>query len=371
MIFVLKPVAYLFSHFFKRDTNVIVFGAWFGKRYSDNSKYLFEYMHHESNFNCFWATKDQAIMDKLTLEGYNVLRSGSWRSLKIHLKAKFFLVSSGKVDVDSFLCGGGTFINLWHGAPLKKIFFEDKKHFNPISWKFKSWFFPYLDELSVDYVLNTSPVFEDILVKSFQISKSRVLPLGYPRNDILLNNTNNRRSLKIGYFPTFRDANREFNPFDTIYGFDLMRWNSVISMFRLEWHTNFHFASNKIELPDGIKVLKNDSFFDLNEHLNQYDIIITDYSGCYWDSLLLNSETILFWPDYDDYILFSRDLNFSKEKLPSKQCHTWDKLLDFVEEYYTNSREQHSIDKEPYNSFNSGESRIDLMKFVESLVECD
>ncbi|WP_427043012.1 hypothetical protein HUW86_08805 [Fusobacterium sp. SB021] len=32
------------SSFYKRDNKIFVFGAWFGEKYDDNSKYLYEYV---------------------------------------------------------------------------------------------------------------------------------------------------------------------------------------------------------------------------------------------------------------------------------------------------------------------------------------
>ena len=42
-----------------RNKRIWVFGCWEGKRYDDNSRYLYEYIYNNnSNIRCIWISRD-------------------------------------------------------------------------------------------------------------------------------------------------------------------------------------------------------------------------------------------------------------------------------------------------------------------------
>ena len=46
----------------KRKNNVWIFGAWAGQNYSDNTKYLFEYVNeHQKDIRAIWITKSEKL----------------------------------------------------------------------------------------------------------------------------------------------------------------------------------------------------------------------------------------------------------------------------------------------------------------------
>lgn len=54
---VLKKISLLkLSSLRKRDPNLYVFGAWFGQKYADNSKYLYKYFLAKGE-NAYFITK--------------------------------------------------------------------------------------------------------------------------------------------------------------------------------------------------------------------------------------------------------------------------------------------------------------------------
>jgi CDP-glycerol glycerophosphotransferase len=49
-----------------RKNKVWVFGAWYGQRFSDNSRYLFEYVNKEqSDVEAIWITRDKELKQKI------------------------------------------------------------------------------------------------------------------------------------------------------------------------------------------------------------------------------------------------------------------------------------------------------------------
>ena len=60
LLYVINLPIYCLSLFVPRKNNIWIFGAWFGEKYSDNSKYLFEYVNqHHKNIQCIWLSRDR------------------------------------------------------------------------------------------------------------------------------------------------------------------------------------------------------------------------------------------------------------------------------------------------------------------------
>ena len=58
------PIFYL-SGLIKRNDNIWIIGAWNGMRYSDNSKYLYEYIKDNTQIRIIWLTKDIQLQKKI------------------------------------------------------------------------------------------------------------------------------------------------------------------------------------------------------------------------------------------------------------------------------------------------------------------
>ena len=71
LFFIVRKIIYiltlLITIFIKRDPNLLVFGAWFGQKYSDNSKYLFEYLvGNHKEYKIVWVTKSDEVIKLIT-----------------------------------------------------------------------------------------------------------------------------------------------------------------------------------------------------------------------------------------------------------------------------------------------------------------
>ena len=51
-------------YFFPKDKNIWIFGAWHGYRYSDNSRYFYEYLKEidYKKVRLIWITKNKALL---------------------------------------------------------------------------------------------------------------------------------------------------------------------------------------------------------------------------------------------------------------------------------------------------------------------
>ena len=74
MLLVLRKLAayppqlllYLFGLIVPRSRAIWVFGAWFGHRYADNSRYVFEYVNeYQPEIRAVWLTRAPTIVAQL------------------------------------------------------------------------------------------------------------------------------------------------------------------------------------------------------------------------------------------------------------------------------------------------------------------
>ena len=99
--------------FSPRRRDVWIFGAWYGRRFSDNSKYLYMYVDENCpDIRAIWLTRDKNLRNILLNEGRTVFLVNDFKAIYYSLIAKYVIISSGKQDVNPF------FIN---GAIIKRI----------------------------------------------------------------------------------------------------------------------------------------------------------------------------------------------------------------------------------------------------------
>ena len=147
---------YWLSYLIPKDKNLWVFGAWFGERYADNSKYLFEYVNkYHPEIKAVWLTRNQNTYDLIKKKGYKVYKINSLGGIYYSLRAKVGIISVGLKDINMYLTGNMQIVQLWHGIPLKKIMFDDKITFKqPTNFKkFLLFLFPFLKS---NFLTNTN-----------------------------------------------------------------------------------------------------------------------------------------------------------------------------------------------------------------------
>jgi len=219
---------YWLSSIVPKDKNLWVFGAWFGERYADNSKYLFEYVNeNHPEINAVWLACDKEVYKTVKNKGYKVVLKRSLMGIFLALRAKVFIVCQSKgEDLYPFINDKkSVVIQLWHGIPLKKIGYDDiiytYKNGNPQIEKIKKFFFPFLNE-NYSLLIATSEETKNIFSRAFRVEKKKVEITGYPRNDRLFTFSRakkGRKNIKVIYLPTFRkDRGAEVDLF-TSYGF--------------------------------------------------------------------------------------------------------------------------------------------------------
>lgn len=311
-----------------KQKSLWVFGAWKGERYSDNSKYLFEYVKaNHPEITSLWITKNKLAYELVRQHGYQAAFFGSWRATWACMRAS---VAISCVDLNRDLPGYAIsaktkLIQLWHGLGPKayklrrmsereKIAVEqmgfasrvinklaliygyilNHQWYNGIKW------LPYKLMPSYDLVVTTSKMGVDKMNQVFGKRAKRVEILGYPRHDHLVNDGDQHgdanKRIKVLYAPTHRS---ESGACAIKQAEELKR--ALSEYPEIDLVVKFHDLTNPSE-GAGLHILdEREIEQDIYTILPTIDVLITDYSSIYTDFLLLDRPIIFIPFDLADY----------------------------------------------------------------------
>lgn len=335
----IRNLIYFFSGFFPKR-KALVFGAWFGKRVGDNSKYLLDYIVENNNkLDIYWVGENK--LRKEIVDQYNgrvkFLEINKLETVLVLLTTKYHIVSHGYNDLGRVnLSRNAKLIQLWHGFPLKKIS-ADSADIESSEYKYYS---------SYDYFLSSSPLMDKRLLSAFRfygINEGNIIKSGFPRNDYfeeqkLKSNKLEYAKIKsslgiekdekiVSYLPTFRDK--------TVgYSFSNLSQEhiDILNRNKIKIIEKKHLASND-------KMNNNKDYFiqigneiDTQVLLAITDILITDFSSVFVDFAILNRPIIHFLYDDDYYLnedrgIYSSDFN---EDVMGDVVYTEESLIDKI-----------------------------------------
>ena len=250
----LHAITLLITTILPRNRELLIFGAWFGEKYDDNSRALFEYViNSRKDLQAYWITVNKDVYSKMKEQELPVYLNTSWKAILLALRARYcFSVvmlngkDSGK-NLSKYM-GGIRIINLWHGLPLKKIVFDDQYHkdaYNSktISGKIIQW----AEErvFNNTYHIATSEGIAKIYRSCFKSDEKHVLNLGQARNDYFYtphtNPYNERFENRkiILYMPTHRREGEQ--AMDMTRLLDLPKINNLCKKYNAIFLIKKHF----------------------------------------------------------------------------------------------------------------------------------
>jgi len=268
-------------------------------------------------------------------------------------------VSNNRVPAHLIPRDGQTYIQTWHGTPLKRLGFdiETKGWANPVFSR-REWHQLYgLEGERLTYLLAASPFAARALASTFNLPKlgrtDAVLELGYPRNDYLTNftaeqaaATRERLGIPAGnrvvlYAPTWREdqfksgvgwtykAELDFEKLRSDLGDGytvLFRAHCLIaSAFDFEHFGGFVLDASKVN--------------DINHLYAIADVLVTDYSSVFFDYSNLHRPVIFYMYDLDTYAKDMHGFYLSLDELPGPIVKTQAELTTAIETFETPSED--------------------------------
>ncbi|PRI10892.1 CDP-glycerol glycerophosphotransferase family protein [Leucobacter massiliensis] len=274
-----------------------------------------------------WLVADEAEADAARAEGFEPVhrrsRAGFWATLR----AGQIVVTHGLGDVNRFGVTGATVVQLWHGAPLKRLHLDspvttELRAPAPIRAVLRRMYLAGSRE--VDLFVAGSPIAAERLRSAFRVVPGKVRVLGDPRDDALAAQAREpmlaerargelRRILAeagteipadatlLLYAPTWRDGEPDPAVPDEAEA-ELLRAALEQSGAHLlvRRHPLGRGTSDGL-LGDRIHALGSDLLRDPTPLLGGVDAVITDYSSIALDFALLGRPIVWFAPDLERY----------------------------------------------------------------------
>lgn len=310
------------------NENLWIFGSEYGRRYSQNARYLFEYVIKEHpEINAVWVTNSKDVFQSLQAQGNPVLMNHSLRGIIAALSAKVIVSTTWLNDIRyTFRKKGQYHLHLMHGMPLKVGYYDTPE-------PKKSLFTQFTDFLTDHFIGNyrledavflpvTSELFKGIIHQSTR--NPRVEITGQARTDNFLRFDAAALRKKYGFAPdeiivTYMPTHRSYgkgalSPY-------IFRENQEAIKFFKDHHICLVWKQH-INMTQHYEAFAHDTCFrdysanpqvDSQELLFISDILISDYSSCVYDFMMLG-RPILFH-DYDDYTHTDNPIYITKDDM--------------------------------------------------------
>lgn len=321
----LKALAYVWP----RNSESVVMGGWSGELFIDNPKYLLLYMLEHTDFKITWIGNDGLRRQLPQNEKLGFARKGSFAAFVKLINAKTWICCQAvSMDLTEFpILGRAQSIDLWHGIPIKYVGELTpslrsakvksslcRKIYQAVVTNSHSWLVVSNDKM-IDILCDGAPS---------RYVRSKILRVGTPRNDFLLNNASNKWAISslrqkystllgfdkrkkiVLYLPTWRMNGDVFafyklsNQEQSVWHRALDDANAVlIEKHHRETYKNYPTAkSSHCSIVISSEMQKE---IDVQELLLVADVLISDYSGAYIDFGLLKKPVVHFAYDLDTY----------------------------------------------------------------------
>lgn len=325
---------------FPINQNKITFIVDSGESFKGNLDYIKKEFEKRGNFEFHFFYKD-----KLSFKSFKLLAGSRF----IFLNDNFFPLAFMQFSPKNIV------VQLWHAPGAFKKFggsvdFKSRKILEKAS-------------KNTDYLIVSSSNIQDYYREAFQISKTKIKPLGLPRADYYFEN-HDIDELKSKFFekydlpsdkkivlyaPTFRDEEKYNNVFDYL---DLEKFNQSLGdeyILALRLHPKIKkFYSGEIS--------SEEQYIDCSDYPSEQelllisDILITDYSSIMIEFALLNKPIIFFTYDFESYMTEERGFYFDfKSTVPGPVVYDSNQLIDVIK---SNSFDENKISEFVKTQFN-------------------
>lgn len=363
------------------DDTVAIFESFSGRNYSCSPRGLYVRMLEDPRFSqhtLVWAFKSP-IAQALAERGYDVrgldsvyvhqpydgdldqlfgeraleeLRRavivawGSGEYYRMYARASLW-VSNARIPAHLFPREGQTFVQTWHGTPLKRLGFDIPQSassnaiysFNDLRRQYA------LEGARFTHLLSPSPFTTEKLSSAFNLIETgrtdTVLELGYPRNDFLATVTGDevariRRRLDLPegkrvvlYAPTWRDDQHSSSTGYTLEmqaDFDGLKRDlgeDHVILFRAHYLIANDFDFGRY---DGF-IRDVSGVSDINDLYVVSDLLVTDYSSVFFDFANLERGIVFYMYDLERYAEDIRGFYLDLDELPGPVVKTETELV--------------------------------------------
>lgn len=296
-----------------RIKNLVVFESFHGKRYSDNPRAIYEYMKENCpEFDLIWSV-DKGSIPMFKEMNVPYMKRFSLQWLRTFPRAQYW-VNNVRLAKWMKKPKGTTYLQTWHGTPLKRLGTDIEEVHMPgtVTTKYRKNIIS--ESKNWSYLVGPNAYSTEILSRAFHF-KGPVIESGYPRNDVLHEPSEAqikkiRESLNIApdkkvvlYAPTWRDDQFfEKGKYRFEFQFDINRLkeqygDDFVLLARMHYLVSESFDFS----PYKDFILDVSDYYDIADLYLISDLLITDYSSVFFDYATLNRPIIFYMYDLEDY----------------------------------------------------------------------
>ncbi|WP_285005940.1 CDP-glycerol glycerophosphotransferase family protein [Lactococcus formosensis] len=366
---IMYPFLFILGVVFKTNSKIVLFTSFNGKSYSDNPRYLFEYMRDSEEFSDYqfiWAfKKKQAIVGAKTVN-FNSLQYYYYLS-----KAKY-LVFNAKMAPYYYKKSDQIYLQTWHGVPLKRLghdiidngstYYRSKQSYKQMVRSYDK------DSRHWDYLIASSPFSAHVFETAFAFPQQKMLKVGYPRVDCLTHPDPARvEELKkkyhlppnkkiILYAPTWRDNSYSNTGYIFELKVDFYKWKRELGEDYVVVFKPHYLICSTYHIPQD---LNNFIFFmnpnqDINDAYLVSDALITDYSSVFFDYAQLGRPIYFYMYDLAHYAEELRGFYLKvPDDLPNDPVKTEEELLKMIKDDCFDYQRLYAFNKK-FNPWNDG-----------------
>lgn len=357
----------------------IVFSSFGGRNYSGNPRIISEKIQGENlDYELVWLLKKEVEIE--LPKGIKRINTDSFLGAYYLYTAEFWIDDSRKTIIFDKR-PQQMYFQTWHGTPLKKIEFDAVDTLPARYLKYAIH-----DSNSITYLVSGNRYSSDLYPNAFNVSKEKILNIGTPRNDGLINNASSKdfmieekKSISILFAPTFRNI-KEANGIVQLEKLQIekLRVYFVKKGYNFKFMVKFHPNVNADLSSDSsnMEYLKRHSIelikdgVPLEKLFDDVDVLITDYSSIFFDFALLKKGIILFNYDQEEYVA-ERGFYISLDELPIPKARNSDELLDIFENRFHELVESSRNLLDYVGNFEDGNSTDKIIDLIVKEAWCD
>ena len=374
----------LWIPFIQVKPNKIVFSNYAGKSYGCNSKYIAEEILNQNlPYDIVWLVSDVEKEKEHFPRQIRLVHYHSFVAFKELASAKVWVNNTRKNYF--WECGlvkknNQLYIQTWHGSlGIKKM--EGDILNEDANWR--RW--SKVDSKNIDYILSNSK-FDDEHYKAGFWYDGPIVRTGHPRNDVFFKNEDEKQLIKdrvysalniqkdakiILYVPTFRDDGDV-----SCYDIDVEKFTAEMNkkfggncVFVTRLHPNV--SPEKCALIKNENVVNANSYPDIQELLAASEFVVSDYSSCMFDFMLMTKPVFIYATDIDKYNT-DRGFYYPLESTPFpiavNNNELLENVLNFDKEAYIKKVEKFLID---FDCTDDGLASKNVVKIIKKFIDED
>jgi len=324
--------------------------------FSSNAKPLYLYMkkRYKDSMNFTWIVRTDEMYNNLKKMGITVFKLGTAEYFDYVKTTDVFF--STHADITGEKEKGMLYVELWHGIGAKQTGFLSDE----VTSYDKEWYSSL--KRKIDYFIVPTNFWRTVFSVIFNVRYNRVLSLGYPKLDSLLNkNSKNNLQKLVGidifqfdkiifYLPTFRKGcEREMESLvnkNNLFNIEEYDEEDLISYLKeknyllcIKKHPSEELELKNIDC-ENIWILKeedlNQNHIAITEILDASNLLITDYSSVGVEYTFLNKPIIYLVHDIDSYS-DNRGIIFDNYSfwMPGLKVKDYNQLINSINESFT------------------------------------